>query len=56
MDLDGRGGGKELGGVEVKKTEIGIYSVGKESILNKREKKKTYPKSSIFKKKQILNY
>lgn len=42
--------------VEVKKIVIGIYSVRKESILNKREKKKTYPKSLIFKKKQILNY
>jgi hypothetical protein len=38
VDLEGRGSGDDLGGVEGEKTTIGIYSMRKESILNKSEK------------------
>lgn len=54
----GRGRGKENSNWDIvcEKRITEIYSVKKKKELNKREKKKTYPKSSIFKKKQILNY
>lgn len=40
VDPDGRGGMEEFGGVEEGESIIRIYYVGKESILNKRRKKK----------------
>jgi hypothetical protein len=42
VDLEGRGGGEELGGVEGGKTIIGIYCTREESILNKRKKGGSY--------------
>lgn len=37
MDLNWRGGGEELGGVEGEETVFRIYCMGKESISNKKE-------------------
>jgi hypothetical protein len=37
VNLDGRGDGEELGGVERRETTR-MYCMGKESIFNKREK------------------
>lgn len=39
VDLDGRAGGKELGGVDGEETVIRIHCMRKESILIKCEKK-----------------
>ena len=50
MDLEARGHGKEVGGLERGKTVIRIYCIGKESIFNKRKNKK-----KITKKKQLLS-
>lgn len=43
MNLDGRGGGVEVGGVEEGDTIISIYYVRKISIFNKRKKKANVP-------------
>lgn len=37
MDLEGRGSGDDLGGVEGEKTTIGIYSMRKESIFDEKK-------------------
>ena len=57
MDLEGRGSGDDLGGVEGEKTTIGIYSMRKKSILNKSEKtnKQAKPTNQPNKQKQNNN-